>query len=43
MRKILVVVLVLSASALLGCHESAGEKIERKVRNAADDIEDAVK
>lgn len=42
MRKTLMLVLVLSASSLVGCNESAGDKIERKVRNAGDKIENAV-
>lgn len=38
MRKILMFVLVVSACGLVGCQESAGEKVERSVRNAVDDV-----
>ena len=38
MRKIVTLVLVLSACALAGCHESTGDKVEREVRNAVDDV-----
>lgn len=38
MRKILALVVVASLFALAGCQESAGEKVERKVRNAVDDV-----
>ena len=38
MRKLLALVLAVSFCALVGCHESPGEKVERKVRNAVDDI-----
>jgi len=38
MRKLLLLVLVVSICGLVGCEESAGEKVERKVRNAVDDI-----
>lgn len=42
MKKILILAVV--AVALGACRdESVGEKIERKVRNAGDDIEDAAK
>jgi len=40
MRKILALVVV--AVALVACKETTGEKVERKLRNAGDDIEDAV-
>lgn len=42
MRKVLMLVLVVSAVSLVGCQESTGDKIERKVRNAGDSIDDAV-
>jgi hypothetical protein len=38
MRKLLLLVLVVSICGLVGCEESTGDKIERKVRNAADDL-----
>jgi len=38
MRKLIALVLVASICGLVGCEESTGAKIERKVRNAADDM-----
>ena len=39
MRKLLALVLVVSLCALVGCREeTTGEKVERKVRNAVDDL-----
>ena len=38
MRKLLALFVVVSLCALVGCQESTGEKVERKVRNAVDDI-----
>lgn len=38
MRKIVTYLFVLTACVLAGCQESAGDKVERKVRNAVDDI-----
>jgi hypothetical protein len=38
MRKLLLLVLVVSICGLVGCDESPGAKVERKVRNAVDDI-----
>ena len=38
MRKLLALVLVVSVCALVGCQETRGEKVERKVRNAVDDL-----
>lgn len=38
MRKLLVLIVVASLSLLAGCRESAGEKVERTVRNTVDDI-----
>jgi hypothetical protein len=42
MRKILGLALVVSVAGLADCREeTVGEKVERKLRNAADDVEDA--
>jgi hypothetical protein len=38
MRKIIAFALVMAVCVLVGCQESAGDKVERKVRNAVDDI-----
>lgn len=38
MRTILALVFAVSLIALAGCRESPGEKVERTVRNAVDDV-----
>ena len=40
MRKLMALALVVAVCGLIGCAETAGEKVERKVRNAVDDLKE---